>query len=344
LPHLLFGEYTLESPAKLTSTTARQETSPVCEICHNGQSGRIHQAREMMLGFRDQFHYLECASCGCLQLLDPPSDMARYYPTAYTAFQPSDRSLSFRQRIHRYLRSRRNRGVFYSRSLVDRFVAGLFEYPQLKAVARINPDLKARILDVGCGSGTLLSDLQGFGYENLMGVDLFIPQALELPGGVRIQKGGLETLAGTTWDLIMFHHSLEHMPDPARVLRLASDLLAPRGHSLVRIPLVGWAWEHYGINWAQLDAPRHLFLHTENSFRLLAANCGLRVQDVNYDSIELQFWVSELYAQNKPLSSMDMNRPQTVFSRSQLRDFRARAAKLNLEKRGDAAAFDLVHA
>ena len=30
-------------------------------------------------------------------------------------------------------------------------------------------------------------------------------------------------------------------------------------------------WEKYGVNWSQIDAPRHFFLHTIKSFKILCS-------------------------------------------------------------------------
>jgi len=295
-----------------------------------------------MFGFRDVFQYLECDGCGCLQLLNVPQNMGRYYPSGYPEFCTIEAPSNVLQRIRHYVRKRRNQGFLEGAGWLERLLARRYAYPQLTALARTRATRQARILDVGCGSGRVLLDLKELGYQNVLGVDLFIPQPIDYGNGVRVVKGRLEDLAGTTWDVIMFHHSFEHMPNPARVLRVTADLLAPGGHCLIRIPLLGWAWEHYGVNWVQLDAPRHLFLHTEKSFQLLVCGDGLRVHEVRYDSTEYQFWVSELYTRNVAQASVDMTRPQAMFSQSKLRRFRAQAARLNAEGRGDQAAFDLV--
>jgi SAM-dependent methyltransferase len=180
------------------------------------------------------------------------------------------------------------------------------------------------------------------GYENLLGIDRFIPRSIDTENGVKVLKGGLQDLVGTAWDVIMFHHSFEHMSDPAGVLQLAASLLVPGGHCLIRIPVVGWAFQHYGVNWVQLDAPRHLFLHTEKSLRMLTEAVGLHTQYVGYDSNEFQFWASELFARDVTLESAGMRPPRSVFSKSTLRNFRSRAVELNAERRGDSAVFDLV--
>lgn len=58
-----------------------------CNICGNDKGNRQHEAREMAFGLRDKFTYLECGSCGCLQLLNIPADMSRYYPGDYYSMQ-----------------------------------------------------------------------------------------------------------------------------------------------------------------------------------------------------------------------------------------------------------------
>ena len=110
----------------------------------------------------------------------------------------------------------------------------------------------SRILDVGCGRGLLLKNLQYQGFSNLSGVDPF--QEKTHPG-LNIHRTELNELAGQ-YDFIMLHHSLEHMPDPAGALGELKRLCSPGGTILVRIPVAScYAWERYGVNWFQIDAP-----------------------------------------------------------------------------------------
>src|SRR4051812_28975449 len=57
-----------------------------CSICENSANVRIHRAREMMFGTREEFDYLECARCGTVQIVEVPSDLGRHYPPDYFAF------------------------------------------------------------------------------------------------------------------------------------------------------------------------------------------------------------------------------------------------------------------
>ena len=104
------------------------------------------------------------------------------------------------------------------------------------------------------------------------------------------------------YDLIMFHHSLEHTAEPMKVLQSAARRLAPGGRMLVRLPMIPCeAWSQFGVSWVQLDAPRHRFIPSENGLRMLAQRAGLRVEAIQRDSTVFQFWASRQYRNRIPL-------------------------------------------
>ena len=64
-------------------------TPRACRICRNIEGNSAHFPKEMMFGWREEFEYLECARCGCLQIAEIPSDLAKYYPREdYYAYKP----------------------------------------------------------------------------------------------------------------------------------------------------------------------------------------------------------------------------------------------------------------
>jgi hypothetical protein len=105
-------------------------------------------------------------------------------------------------------------------------------------------------------------------------------------------------------DLIMFNHSLEHMDDPLGELRKARELLSVGGRILVRIPTVSSdAWKQFGVDWYQLDSPRHRFIPSRRGLLTLAERAGLFVESSGGDSTTAQFWLSRLVKNG--LSQMD---------------------------------------
>lgn len=312
-----------------------------CRICGNAAGNRLHTARENMFGTRETFPYVECASCGCLQIVEIPPDLGRHYPSGYYSYAlklPSrGRVASLARRLWStalYGRRGRRGGVLFPASSYHAWFR------------RAGVGLDSAILDVGSGSGRLLRKLRGDGFSNLYGVDPYVTNEVDLPG-LRVRGCELSAVDGR-FDLVMFHHSFEHIPDPARALREAATLLTPSGVVLVRIPVAdSWAWRHYGADWAQLDAPRHLHLHTRRSLALVAAAAGLRITEVRHDSGQFQFWGSELCRRGislvEPATSQARERSDH-FSAKEVRHFRTRARALNASGEGDQACFFLERA
>ena len=185
-------------------------------------------------------------------------------------------------------------------------------------------------------AGALLQALRSIGFDRLLGVDPFVAGDLDLGGGLRVVRAELAAIDGEH-DLVMFHHSLEHIAEQQRELSAATAILAPGGCCLVRIPTVSsWAWREYGTDWSALDAPRHLYLHSVRSLRRLAEQAGLRIERIVSDSTAFQFWGSEQYRRGIALmtsGSLDIAPASGAFSAAELHRFNRRAAELN--RRGD---------
>jgi SAM-dependent methyltransferase len=298
---------------------------------------RVYPVREMMIGLRERFRYGECPSCGCLQLLDPPADLSRYYQDGYYSFERDPEALH--RGLRRWYRAFRDGYAFTGRGAIGRAIAKLFPYRYgnvAEWLAITGTTAESPILDVGCGSGELVYDLAARGFCNVQGIDPFLSRERTFDLGVRISKRGIDEVDGR-FHLIMFHHSLEHIPDQHQALKAAADLLEPGGYCLVRIPTVSsWAWEAYREDWVQIDAPRHFVLHSRQSLRELGQQVGLTLEEVRYDSTELQFVGSELYRRDVPLRER-----AGKFSRREIRAFRRHAAALNQAGSGDQAAFYL---
>jgi len=316
----------------------------VCRICGNGGGNKIHSAREMMFGMRDVFQYLECSSCGCVQLQDVPPDMNKYYPQKYYSFAHPEafEKLAGDNFFLSFFRRRRSAYLFEGGDLLGGLISKinpaqpkLLQYADFFKRCRVR--LGSKILDVGCGKGKTLSELAWFGFTSLTGADPFIDADFKA-GSVVIHKCDIFSLEGS-FDLIMFNHSFEHMPEPSDVLSRAHKLLSDTGTVMIRIPTVSsYAWEHYGVNWVGLDAPRHLFLYSLKAMGILAGKTGFTIRDVLYDSTGFQFWGSEQYINDIPLRSersYDTDPGKSIFSGAQIEQFERRAAELNNEKRGD---------
>jgi SAM-dependent methyltransferase len=295
----------------------------------------------MMFGSREEFDYLECSNCGCVQIVDIPASMSKYYPANYHSFAP----ISHPTRLRKWLTNVRDSHAVSDRGLLGKVLCRYFP-PNiaLRSLSHLGLDHGARILDVGCGSGMLLNAMGNLGFTRLVGTDPFLPADVEYANGVKLLKGGILEVAGE-YDVIMFHHAFEHISDPEPTLKAVHQLLAPGGTCIIRVPTVSsYAWQHYGVNWVQLDAPRHFYVHSGQSVQMMANRAGLEVSSMVYDSSAFQFWASEQYALDIPLydtRSYAVSPANSIFTKQQIAAFEKRAGELNKANLGDQAVFYL---
>lgn len=313
-----------------------------CRICGNAAGNSEYEVREMMYGIRDRHKYFQCKACDCLQISSIPENISKYYQSSYYSYaKPKDHS-----RWRKFLVSARDTYAIKGEGLLGQIVSRRFPHRNSEFLEPLRASLRpnSRILDVGCGSGQLLTSFFNAGYTNGLGVDPFLGEDLIYPNGLRIRKCTLREIEGE-FDLIMFHHSFEHIPDQDDTLDKVRALLSPQGWCVIRIPTVDCAaWQIYGTNWVQIDAPRHFFLHSRRSLKQLAERNGLAIRKTLYDSDGFQFWGSEQYVKDIPLrdpKSYATNPRKSIFSKQELKEFTRRASELNSKQFGDQACFYL---
>lgn len=319
----------------------------ICRICENDRDNKKHLVREMYFGTREEFPYFECSRCGCLQLAEIPDDMSSHYPAAYYSFAASGPSARA-GKLKSFASRKRNEYALFERGILGKLLYAI-RRPTVpfESLRKFKTLKKETVLDVGCGAGQFARYLTELGID-VTGIDPFIERDLVLDDRLKILKRTLVDFKRETdlqFDLIMFNHSFEHMPDPEEALKAASELIRSSGTIMIRIPTVtSYAWKHYRTDWVQLDAPRHLFLHSMDSMRILAEKSGLTVGAIAYDSDELQFCGSEQYLKDIPLMSPRSYRTSlnsSPFTRKEIARYRKQAVELNRQNLGDMAAFYL---
>jgi SAM-dependent methyltransferase len=264
-----------------------------------------------------------------------PEDLSRFYPPGYYSFhvkpfpQSGWKSKLAAARDFSAATGSGLRGKLLGRLTPARAdVASLADVPARRDM---------RILDLGCGSGQLLSILYRAGFEHLSGMDPYLEADIDVLPGLRVRKQSLEQTT-EQFDLIMLHHVFEHLESGRQTLQHCRERLSSAGKVLLRFPTAeSDAWVQYREHWVQLDAPRHLFLHTRASFEILAGQAGLKIEKWRCDSTGFQFWGSELY--RKRLSLYDAGGtvidPINHFGKAEMKQFEERAKQANINQRGD---------
>ena len=102
------------------------------------------------------------------------------------------------------------------------------------------------VLDVACGTGVLFPDYKKLGAASITGIDIspeMAKIAQEKFPDVSVICGDVETEKfDRKFDVVMVYNAFPHFPDPAKLIRVLSELVAPGGtlsvaHSMSRAAL-----------------------------------------------------------------------------------------------------------
>lgn len=316
----------------------------ICRICGHSGEAEIFKVREMMFGSQELFDYIQCSACGCLQIAEIPKDVGKYYGGGYYSLSPAQ--LPARGGLSNILDKIQIQARIKRLGILGDVVNGIIREPDIATWIKYSKcGVNSRILDIGCGNGRLLLRLWSLGFKNLEGIDPYLDGDIDYGNGVVVRKRDIHAVTDN-YDLVMMHHSLEHVRDPVSTLTAAAAVMNPGACLLIRVPLVdSEAWDIYRENWVQLDAPRHLHLLTRKAVDILASRCGLAVKAVVNDSHAMQFWGSEQYVRGISLrdqKSIMVNSEANTFSKSEITVFAKRSNVLNKLDRGDQACFFLA--
>lgn len=307
-----------------------------CKLCGNTTNNTAYHVKEMLLGTKDQFEYFQCGSCECLQIATIPANMSRYYPETYYSFSEIEQSpiMGLRQKLRGKFVKLRDMYAITNKGMLGRFLYSMKPFVELRGLALCNITKETSILDIGCGAGHYLYKLRGYGFKNLLGVDPYLEKTIEYKNDLTIKKADLSEMDGK-WDVIMLHHSLEHMEKQTETLQKIASLLNDDGLCLIRIPTVSSEpWDTYRGNWVHLDPPRHFFLHSHKSLKLVAEQSGLSVISITSDANPFSFYGSEFYKRGIPATEWR----EDTFNPSERKEFARRAKEINSKGRGDTIA------
>jgi SAM-dependent methyltransferase len=142
----------------------------------------------------------------------------------------------------------------------------------------VRPPKKARILEVGCGTGHNLSMLKAFGRVEASELDR-CARALANKRHRGVKEARLPDLSmfeRNVYDLVALLDVLEHVPDDLAALRAIHRRLKPGGALLLTVPANPWMWSAH-------DAAHHHFRrYTKKQLRELFLRAGLEVQLLSY--------------------------------------------------------------
>jgi SAM-dependent methyltransferase len=143
----------------------------------------------------------------------------------------------------------------------------------------VRPLEKARVLEVGCGTGHNLAMLGRFGKLDACELDKCARAVASKRLGRQVRVAKLPDLSmfpRNGYDLIALLDVLEHVPDDLASLRAIHMCLKPGGALLMTVPANPWMWSAH-------DAAHHHFRrYTKKQLEELFLRSGLEVQLLSY--------------------------------------------------------------
>ena len=132
-----------------------------------------------------------------------------------------------------------------------------------------------RILEVGCGTGSNIALLQGYGTVDAVEPDDFARGFASDRSGVAVKGGYLPdgvALDDAHYDFIVLLDVLEHIPGDLDALTALRRKLAPGGRLMVTVPANPWMWSAHDA------AHHHQRRYTAATLTDVFARAGFRVR------------------------------------------------------------------
>lgn len=301
-------------------SSAAPRTEPLT-ACPTGGHERLREAfsvEDRVHRVPGRYRYDLCEECGTV-FQNPrvvAEDVGRCYPSDYydtlgDADAPAPARGGWRGRMAAGVRAAVQdparapfalRVLSWSRALRERAFSGLAD-----ALLPRRPS-PGRALDAGCGAGRLLRLLARAGWE-AEGLERD-PQAAaraRTSSGRPVTVGDFlgAPLPAGAFRLVVLHHVLEHLPDPAAAVRRAAELLGPGGTAVFVYPNPrALGARLFGSAWYPWEVPRHLVLPSRAGLESVSRAAGLtpvRIETVSNWSAPYLLAASRALAAGRPV-------------------------------------------
>lgn len=279
----------------MSDSTIRTRSATNCPLCGGAGDALYSGLRDRNYSAPGVWGLRRCpqSHCGLLWLDPQPieEDIGKAYASYYTHAQPSPGMSVVRDAVYgvwaAYLRLRFGytqgvgptwRAVFAPLALLH---PGGLEELDSAAMYLSAPRGREKVLDVGCGSGVLLARMKSLGWD-AEGVEIDPGGvAAARARGVTVHQGQLAdaNFPDHHFDAVHSAHVIEHVYDPAALLRECYRILKPGGRLIIITPnTASWGHRKFGSAWLNLDPPRHLILFNTATLRAAAERQGFAVE------------------------------------------------------------------
>jgi len=241
-----------------------------CNLCGSKNASIIYKAKDLLHGVEGQFDYVKCNDCG-LVYMNPQvitEDLPKIYPDSYAPHYSGNKKQRF--------------------GLLSDICNYLMTMAKIKKSVYNSLNKQSRVLDIGCGAGSILNRIRNKTGCEVYGVDISenaVQSAKEF-FDIDVFHGDIKE---TTWpenhfDVITAWQYLEHVPDPNQNIEKMASLLKNNGTLILGVPNnKSLNAKIFKSKWYPLDCPRHLCIWSPQTMKMLLEKYGLEVEDIVFD-------------------------------------------------------------
>lgn len=230
----------------------------ICKICYFVGANLVFTGPDRLMRLPGTFHVVRCPQCGTFYQWPrlPWEQLQLYYEGDYDSYVTAlaDEPSMWRRVVRR-------RYTLKMRRFVEQF------------------QTSGALLDIGCGTGIFLEEMQKSGKWSLFGVEPTASAAhyVRKRFGVPVFNVQVESLdlPENSFDVITMWNVLEHLEDPRLVTQKMYCALKPDGFAIIAVPnYESISRLIFGKYWCGWDLPRHLFVFPRATLLELFARAG----------------------------------------------------------------------
>jgi SAM-dependent methyltransferase len=168
--------------------------------------------------------------------------------------------------------------------------------------------VRGRLLDIGCGNGSLLSTASQLLPEwSLAGTefdDKYRARIEAIPNVEGLHTGPLRDIPGQ-FDLVTMSHVFEHLTAPATLLELLPAMLKPNGHLLIQVP-------NYKENPFELTVADHCSHFCPSSLAKIVSGAGYTLRILATDWVPREITLLAQPGVSPPVAIPDLPETSTA--------------------------------
>lgn len=287
------------------------EIVSACPVCGVQERHLEHKGLRDRLFFTapGSWDMYRCAICGS-GYLDPrpsASTIGLAYSSYYTHTPVAGSQQTPKSRLRRHRLAQRN--AYLNETYGYELVPATKRSPRLLSTARRQrwdkqigylrfPGPGARLLDIGCGNGRFMMQMQDAGWK-VTGIEPDPAGAARaVSAGLNVRTGSIDTLEGIDrehFDAVSLHHVIEHLHRPHETLQRCREVLKPGGNIVIATPnFAAFGHRIFGPDWFPLSPPTHLVMFTPDSLQRALKAAGFEPEP----SYRLRVGSTEVFRQS----------------------------------------------